>query len=209
MKKLISYVVAGALLFVGLIPTARGESTNNPHYTGKEIFAGLVFAQGPVAKLFPEVWTDDVLEKAKDPKSTAFVNRLLDRIESKDPSYFNELQAAIQAKDHVKVDASLAKGGELLDQAMKEENATIVNVDNGTGNGRCAVAYAVAAIGAAVVYSHVAAVTVVAAGFAYLYAAAHTKVKVKSGAPGRDDEGYGDSLLREQYIDNIVTRLAY
>ena len=173
-------------------------------YDGETIFRGIVFGQGPVAKLFPEIWPEDLLEKVqKDDRVKTVADDIMKKMKNKDPNYFLEFEKAVYSGDHLKVDTSLKEGGKLLTEVIEEEEMEPVIIE-GAGTGQCVtyVAYLVAAVSAAGAYSH--AVVATAAGAVTVYAAVVAKTAFWTSAKSEEDA----ALKQEMLVNNIVMRLA-
>ncbi|AJG91299.1 sporulation delaying protein family toxin (plasmid) [Bacillus tropicus] len=93
-------------------------------YNGKEIFAGVVFGQGEVAKKFPEVWGSKELKSANAEKTKAATNKLLDGIEKIDPNFYKQLEKATYDKNVEDINNLLIKGGNYIKQLVPDLEAT-------------------------------------------------------------------------------------
>lgn len=174
-------------------------------YDGETIFRGIVFGQGPVARLFPEIWPEKLLEKVrKDDKVKTVANNIMNKMKNKEPKYFFEFERAVYSGDHLKVDTALKEGGKLLTKVIEEEEMKKPVTIEGAGTGQCVtqVAYLVVAISAAGAYSH--AVVATAAGAVTVYAAVVAKTTFWTSAKSEEDV----ALKQEMLINNIVNRLA-
>lgn len=127
-----------------------GDGMDSPReslapFDGREVFTGIFFVDGPVAKLLPELVTDirqqgiesdDDAElerlRAQFPRPTEvdgevraeideFEARVLAAIDAADPTFFARFAEDMQSGDHFRVDAGLAEGAQALEAAVAAE----------------------------------------------------------------------------------------
>ncbi|MFG3442570.1 hypothetical protein ACGF0J_35465 [Nonomuraea sp. NPDC047897] len=91
--------ILGTFLVIGIIGggIARGESVP-ARYDGKELFKGLLLAEGPVARAHPEL----SLHQGQ-PWTTAEADDLTARIEARTPGFFESFAADITSGDRVRI----------------------------------------------------------------------------------------------------------
>jgi len=208
LKKLLSPLMIVAILIAMVFSTSSVSAAGGKkvqQYGGKEIFRGLVFGQGEVAKLFPEIWTKDLLKEARKKEAVEFSNQMIAEIKVADSTYFNELKDAVYSGDHLKIQASLDKGGKLLSEQIEKKSETL-QAENasaaGTGSAACYVAYAAAAVSVVAGFSY--AVVVTAAGGAVAYLAVVTTKYFWTGSVSPADS----ELKQEQLVNTIATEFA-
>lgn len=122
-KRLVIYLIVFSLLiFVGM-KLVGGHNTDirksvSQKFTGEDIYSGVVFGQGDVAKMLPEIRTNKRSSVAKKEKQLS--KKILSNMKSKNPMYFDQLKRAVYNKDFVKVDHLLLKGRELMKKTQNE-----------------------------------------------------------------------------------------
>ena len=119
---------------------ARSESLSR--YDGEDLFVGIFFMDGPVAKRLPEL-VQDIRVQGGEPEDDEELERLrsqfppptevageqreeIDRFEQRvlalvraaDPTFFARFAEDIQSGDHFRVDAALTEGSEVLEAAL-------------------------------------------------------------------------------------------
>jgi SdpC family antimicrobial peptide len=169
LKKGFKLLVAIVVL-VATLPSLSFAQTTSKDYSGVELYKGIVFGQGEVGK---KIITDKKLyEQMNSEGSKKFVNELVDYIKSQNPSYFDELKAAIDKKDATISLELLQSSGKYFDEYLES-----MSVNNVAEPDACGL---VAVCGAAVVlavYNYVVVVQAAAAG-QVAYAAWALKTKV-------------------------------
>ncbi|WP_196493868.1 sporulation delaying protein family toxin [Ornithinibacillus caprae] len=129
--------------------------TNTKDFNGETIYRGVVFGQGPVAELFPNVFPKELVESANNEKSKEVIDILIKDIYELDPQYFDELEKAVYSGNHININSSLEKGGELLTKAIENNQYQIKNIEhNDDGQGLFYVAVLGAVITTVGGYSH-------------------------------------------------------
>ena len=117
-KKVLAAVLA--LLMISAtagISSAQTATTSQRTYDGETIFRGLVLGDGPVAKLFPEIWQDPQVlayRQRADQQSTpeqrsAARQKLIDLLRVQDPTFFSRFGTEIQSGDPVRVEGALTE----------------------------------------------------------------------------------------------------
>ncbi|WP_103020450.1 hypothetical protein [Salinibacter altiplanensis] len=161
-------------------------------YSGKTIFKGLFFAEGPVAKKYPEIWknpsvTQQLSKMTTEQQAEAeeLETKILNWIGEERPQFFGEFRQAIQSGDHLQIRKALDRSSTLTLNAIEDitginPEKAVANPAKSAGEGTCAV----------VVFAAVAAVVVALA----FYVAEISKST--------------DSSLRvEEFVDEIAARL--
>lgn len=169
-------------------------------YNGETLFRGLVFGQGPVAKVFNEIWTKDLLKELSNKDTVAIVDDIINKMKVKDSTFFKQFEQAVYSGDHLQVSAAIKKGGEILQQILTD--GKFANNDPGTGQGSCYVAYLALAVGLVAVYSHAAILT--AGGGITVYFVIVAGLWFWAGSASADDA----ALKQEMIIDLVVTKFA-
>ncbi|WP_052659487.1 sporulation delaying protein family toxin [Bacillus alveayuensis] len=206
LKKLLSIFMVLTIIFTTTSAFASETKLQNKlqkQYDGETIFRGLVFGQGEVAKYFPEIWSNDLLKKANKKEVKQIANILISGIKKSDPNYFNELKEAVYSGEHLKIQAALNKGGELLSKQL--ENKNVKNVDKSqVGTATCAlyVAYGAAAVSLVAAYSHAVVITAAGGAVAYLYVV--TQKKFWTSSTSKEDA----ILQQEKLVNLVATRFA-
>jgi len=99
-------------------------------FTGQDLFKGLFFLEGPVARKLP--YLDAYVsmldkERQRDPglaaRKTAHVNELMQTVVRLEPGYLADLKAAVASKDFGRIDQALLHGAQLV------EAATLLSLD--------------------------------------------------------------------------------
>ncbi|MBZ3766589.1 hypothetical protein COJ91_00070 [Bacillus thuringiensis] len=175
-------------------------------YDGETIYRGLFFGEGPVAKLFPEIWSEDLTKQANTTEAKKVSEFLTEKINEVDPNYFNELKAAVYSGDNIKIQEAFGKGGQLL--VKVSEGLQNEKVGEGQGLACTVVAGCVAAIYAAgavttvAVVTHAGAITAAVGVVAYKYVVA---TEWKWTAPKADSDA---EIMHEMLIEKVATTFA-
>ncbi|WP_170957112.1 sporulation delaying protein family toxin [Bacillus pseudomycoides] len=178
-------------------PTITTESKHQ-QYDGETIYRGVFFGEGPVAKLFPEIWSEEATKQANTAEGKKAAELLAKKINELDPNYFNELQAAVSSGDNIKIQEAFNKGGELLVQVGEVIQNKKVGEGQGLLAGVVVAVYAGGAVTTVVVITHAAAVTAAVAVAAW---------KWKYGSPA-DPSDSDTRLKHEMFIDKVATTFA-
>ena len=155
-------VVAG----VGLVGTAQASATPAaPASTiqqtapapedGRQLFAGLLFTQGPVADSLIKAGlfqgTPATLKTNRTAEAVAEVSALADAIEAANPGFFAQLSSDLRSGNPQRVQDGLA------DAAAALEGHVDVIVDEGHGNATCIVVMAVVVVNVVLAGNYAAA----------------------------------------------------
>jgi len=166
-------------------------------YSGEQLFKGLLFGQGPVSKLFPEIWTPEVLEKVntkENIKSTGFIVKEMNKI---DPSFFDSFKEKITSGNQLKIDEAMSEGAELFQKVLEKYNAEKKENLTDTAAGLCMVGYQVYTY-ALYVQIGGAVETFVAVAGVYVYAG------TKFWGPSVEADS---TLEKEMFVNTVAERL--
>ncbi|ETT84690.1 sporulation delaying protein family toxin [Bacillus mycoides] len=90
------------------------------NFSSEEIYKGIVFGQGEVAKLFPQVWDEKNLEIANEKENKELASKLIKEMKSTDPTYFKRLNQTIKKKDPGEIKQVLENGNILLNDSIEK-----------------------------------------------------------------------------------------
>ncbi len=118
-----------ALFLVGC-DAAGPQADASLRYDGETVFRALMFGQGEVAQLFPEIWADEaaILQEARKRMSEqdlevfdaslkaaeGFWEKLVAAIGEADPTFFDRFAEATQSGDHLVILAALEEARDQL-----------------------------------------------------------------------------------------------
>lgn len=190
-SKVVYVLIFGMLLSVlsGLTPKTHAVDLHK--YSGEEIFSGVVFGQGDVSKLFPEIWNSKDYKIRNTEKSKKAAKQVINEMKKMDAEYFEDLKEYVYSKDLNKIDEQFDKGGDLLKKAAdKVKLGSSEHAD--VASGKC-----VETLGAAIF------VLVVAAGGAIDYLYVYNSTKFWGVAAG-DDES---KLATEMFVKSVADKL--
>jgi SdpC family antimicrobial peptide len=189
------------------ITSAQSTASQSP-MDGETIFRGLVLDDGPVAKLFPEIWQDPQVvayvrlanQHSSKEQRAAARQKLVDLVRKQSPTFFDRFAAEMQSGDPVRVEAAL---GEMTNLLTKGVAPLVIPPPPDGGGGY---SYEVNDVD---VVNYVAAVTVVAvavaAAVAVVVAAVVVVLAVFSPAGSSDATSH---LRHDQLVNLITQRLA-
>jgi SdpC family antimicrobial peptide len=98
-------------------------------HDGEKIFRGLLFGEeGPISKMFPEIWQrPDVVEQMNTPAKARAWNALKEktiaRIRKKDPGFFQRFGDAMQSGDHFKIRDAFGEAGKMITDTISTNGA--------------------------------------------------------------------------------------
>lgn len=120
MKKIFSILII-AILVTGSVlgfqnAYAKKHEDSKINYTGEEIFKGILFAQGPLAKELDTLYNKEVLQLANTQETKKAVNYLTKEIRKKNPKYFDSLKKAVEQKDPSEIDRILLKANKYINE---------------------------------------------------------------------------------------------
>lgn len=178
-------------------------------YTGVEIFNGLLFGEGKVAKLFPEVWSNPEVVANRNATSKKDMRDIdnarkdfIKFIKHQDPKFFGEFAPLMQSGDPYEVDKAV---NDLYDLVIKfgneleQSDATLAPQQACGPSAFCGVV----AFVAVVVGNYVLVAHSIVAGLA---------IFVVVGAPGGksiQSQAAGADLAEDMYIAEVTSRLHY
>lgn len=131
MKKFIT-LFAAAFLFMFSV-TAQAQVSNGKaeaselKYSGEEIFRGVLFGQGEVAELFPELWNEELLKATSTEEAYKAVDNIIAGVKEYDKNYFKKLENAFKKKDAVKIDQAFKLGTSYVQKYVEENKLTVKN----------------------------------------------------------------------------------
>ncbi|MFJ6054683.1 sporulation delaying protein family toxin [Streptomyces sp. NPDC092307] len=160
-------------------------------WTGEEVFRGLYFGQGEVARHFEELRGARIADNAE---ARSILDGLVSKIRQKDASFFEEFGADMTSGDRVRINARFLSTQKVIEEIAATETH-MVPAATGKDAGRCAV---VAAVAGVTVY--VAAVLVVNA------AIGANVVAAENWFWGRSAEG--GALDQERWVNQVAVELA-
>ncbi|MEF8939165.1 MAG: hypothetical protein V5A22_04910 [Salinivenus sp.] len=142
------------------------QQATTKSYSGKTIFKGLFFAEGPVAKKFPEIWKNPSvtrqlsrLTSEQQVEAEKLETKILNWIGEERPKFFGEFRQAIQSGDHLQIRKALDRSSTLMLSAIEDitgidPKKVRANPAKSAQEDTCAVvvAVAVAAVVVAVVF---------------------------------------------------------
>ncbi|MGG0219811.1 sporulation delaying protein family toxin [Bacillus mycoides] len=201
---LVTMIVTSISFFNG--PSIANAQTSKK-FTGEEIFRGVIFGEGQVAKSFPQIWTKELLAKSNSKEQKQVIDAIVVEMKSVDSNYFNELKNAIDTKNSLEINNAFEKGGTILDKALESLDAKLTKkeeVQKNDGTGRCVAFYtfyvtAAAVQTAALGISLGVVNNVGAANYVYVY-----NQYEFWGAP---QEGVSN-LEKEKFIQEVADQLA-
>lgn len=214
-----------AALSVALYPNLAIAQTVPARYSGADLFRGLYLGQGPVAELFPEIWSDVEQGRlqAVPPEKLAevehaisdYADAIVERIAEADPDFLDDFEADVQSGNHLLVEEAVLDGAyKLIDiiaadlgvtpEELQPFDPTMVSLVVVVFFVAAAAAVTTLAVAVTQLFAAVWAVSVVAVY--HFVAAVDTHVGVRS--PRHDYPLGHSSLPREVWIDLIATRLA-
>lgn len=208
MKKTLATILALCILLTSSVAFATGstDSANTTKFNGESIFRGLFMGQGEVAKLFPNIWTKELLAKVDNKESKKLADDIVLNVKKIDPGYFAELEKASYSGNQLRVKASLTKGQDLIGQAAKKMQKDIIATDDtslaGTGQAQCLavgyLVYAGAVFTVAAAVTHAVALTAGGAVAAYLVLFGG---KYVWSSENSDNQG---SLQQDMIVNSVV-----
>ncbi|ETT84691.1 sporulation delaying protein family toxin [Bacillus mycoides] len=190
LKKLLTLVTVIMLLVTLLVFFNRSNSVNaevNKDYSGEELYKGIVFGQGKVAKLFPQVWDEEKIRNVNSKESLELTTKLINEMKLSDPFYFNNLKKAVNSKEPLEISQAFENGSYLLNQAIDKLKLDNYNSKflNRAGLGM---------------------ITIVDNSKYYIaYASSKENLEVSSLANVKTSK----KLEQEQFIEDIVNQLSY
>jgi SdpC family antimicrobial peptide len=120
--------------------------------SGEEMFRGIVFGEGTVGRMLPEVWGEgrdpsaslgrEKLQRYERNKTT-----LIARMRTADADFFTRFGADVQSGDHLRIERAMDESAALIRQVAGAPDSGLSNP--GTGVGNCVAVAAVLAVAVA------------------------------------------------------------
>jgi SdpC family antimicrobial peptide len=123
----LAVLLASLILYLGCaVPaTAKPQTTEpqpNLQYDGETIFRGVFLDDGPVAKLFPEIWEnptivgyrDQALKAGSEDQAAATRQALIAALQAEDPTFFDRFGKEMQSGDRIRIKAAMTEAGSRL-----------------------------------------------------------------------------------------------
>ncbi|ANN35633.1 hypothetical protein A9498_30115 (plasmid) [Bacillus thuringiensis serovar coreanensis] len=191
-KKLLTLVMVIILLATLLLFFNRSNSVNaagNKDFSGEELYKGIIFGQGEVANLFPEVWNEEKTSNVNNKESLKITTMIVNEMKLSDPFYFINLKKAVNSKQPLEVYQAFENGSYLLNQAINKLKLDNYNSKslNQAGLGMIAI------VDNSRYY------------YTYYYGTLEENFKLSPLAHVKTSK----NLEQEQFIQNIVNRLSY
>lgn len=197
MKKVLSLLAIFTLVvsIFSTIPVNNVQSKELKDYSGEELFEGVIFGYGEVAKLFPEMWEESLLNDfTYTDEQVQKIKEIESELKQVDPDFFTKFKEGIQSGDHVVIEETIQKTEESLIKVFEDE------VKQASSDKKMRAMATKPGFVIALAYSYVGA-THIAAAFVMTVVAVGTKFVGPSSVES-------DNLLaREQYIDLIAERI--
>lgn len=220
----VKYLI-GLIIFTVCITTVciyfpSKKETHASTYSGEQLYRGIIFGQGKVGKMLPNIWEQDIRDQANhNSNNKKIINKTVAYIKNKDPQYFKNLELAIEKGDEKYIESQLNLGGQYFGEYVEKND--LINKSNSEAQKgfRCVTYpyYAVAVFSAAAAVTHAAAVT--AGGVAVTYLAVTTgktfwnskpkkkKTRSRSALP-EDGNAKETQYEYEEIIKYIKTQLS-
>ncbi|AME07522.1 sporulation delaying protein family toxin [Bacillus siamensis] len=130
------------VLMVALVgPHATAQTKPAVSYSGEDIFSGIFFGQGEVAKLLPEVWDTKAVKKINQDELKQVSDQVIADIKKSSPDYFKKLKTAVYSGDYEKVNSVIDQGSQIMAKVLKEEfDKKSMDKGKSTAIGQCATA---------------------------------------------------------------------
>ncbi|MED0771232.1 sporulation delaying protein family toxin [Bacillus siamensis] len=130
------------VLMIALVgPHATAKTKPAVSYSGEDIFSGIFFGQGEVAKLLPEVWDTKAVKKINQDELKQVSDQVIADIKKSSPDYFKKLKAAVYSGDYEKVNSVIDQGSQIMAKVLKEEfDKKSMDKGKSTAIGQCATA---------------------------------------------------------------------
>jgi SdpC family antimicrobial peptide len=130
-RRVIAVVVA--LLIIPMttgVSTSHAAATTQP-YDGETIFRGILLNDGPVAKLFPEIWGSSrlapYLKQAEDRASATEIaaakQKIVDLLKAQDPTFFDRFGTEMRSGDHIRIQLALKESSTRLQKEVESSAA--------------------------------------------------------------------------------------
>jgi SdpC family antimicrobial peptide len=115
-------IISIALLGVRSSAFAKAKARS---FTGEDVYRGLVWGEGPVSKLLPEVWSMDAVAAHSDTKEKMMAwndakEHVVAKIKAKDPTFMSRFGEEMQSGDHLRVQAAMSEASTNTVQTLSE-----------------------------------------------------------------------------------------
>jgi SdpC family antimicrobial peptide len=198
----LAVLLASLMLYTGsAVPvTAQPLATTQPaNYDGETVFRGVLLDDGPVAKLFPEIWEnptvvgyrDQAMQAGSEEQAAAGRQEVIAALRAQDPSFFDRFGKEMQSGDHIRIQQAMNEAGDRLMKVAAEEAGRSPSLD------RRVYAWIAVAVAAAVVVAVVVAV----------FAAAVIFLPATPDCDPNKGCANSNTLQRDLMIDLVAKRL--
>jgi SdpC family antimicrobial peptide len=127
----LAVLLASLMLYTGLaVPaTAQSPTTTQPaRYDGETVFQGVFLDDGPVAKLFPEIWEnptvvgyrDQVMQANTVEQVAAGQQALITDLRTQDPTFFDRFGKEMQSGDRIRIQRAMSEANQRLTKLFAE-----------------------------------------------------------------------------------------
>ena len=140
LKPMVAIWLSVAVLLLGCDGCNKQEQRFSKSYSGEELFRGLLFADGEIADMIPELrQLKEVfgIDRFNDKQRAGVRNleaNLIAEIKKADASYFVDFQAEIQSGDPHRITAKLKDAGRLISYIIYENNKGLAPLLDNTMN---------------------------------------------------------------------------
>ncbi len=137
--RVLAILLASLMLYMGcaLPAAAQSQATTqqtNPRYDGETVFRGVFLDDGPVAKLFPEIWENPAIVGYLDQDAQAGAKEqvaaarqyVIKGLRVQDPTFFDRFEKEMQSGDHIRIRQAMNEVGERLVK-LSENSPTLQN----------------------------------------------------------------------------------
>ncbi|MFB1052093.1 hypothetical protein [Paraliobacillus sp. JSM ZJ581] len=202
-KKGMLFMLISTLVLFTLGPSVlAGQNTSiQGKLTGEEIYKGIVFGEGELAKKLQTVDAEPVQDAKQHEEVLELIDKIIGEIGTVDPNYFEELQAAAYSMSPAQLDKAIENGGVLLQKALDNMGYFISSADE--VDLTAAVAGWVAMVGA-LAYNYAGAVHTAVAG---VNAAAYLNLWVYQNAYLWGGKSASSQLEKDAYFIEIMDAL--
>lgn len=138
----------------GLMSTANTASpAATARYDGETLFTGLYFGEGPVAKMFPEIWESPQMARQasqvqNNESWSKTKSQAMEWVRTSDPNFFKRFEQDIQSGDHVRVGLAYEQGSQKLSEFVRS-----TGVDPNSPEARAGVGLVLVLVVAVAVYA--------------------------------------------------------
>jgi SdpC family antimicrobial peptide len=115
LKLTVVIVILLTLVFPSTYLVSAQSSSQS--YTGEEIFRGVLFGDGPVAVLFPEIW-DDQKNNRNSSDWADLREQVISEIKVNDAGFMARFGTEMKSGDHIRINTILSEARTKLDSAQ-------------------------------------------------------------------------------------------